>query len=271
MPQRAPGAGTTIGSINTGSGKVVIRRMEGVQTPILNHVFNTAGSFLRRRYPGTFGDTASISLGNRSIPIQQTGLGLPQVLSVNTGTSKVTLPHVPIGTDTTQNQGIVPMSVGPQVVSSWFDYHKLKAAGVSVKHISEVPAGTATTPVISDVAATPPGIFPTKTTSGGSMDLGALITDLGTAYIKTKYAPQPTGSFPTVQPAYSLPELGGDIIDYFTDPATGTVVPVKAKKKPCRRRRRRLATKSDLGDLAALKAILGNGEAFKAWIATHSR
>lgn len=100
------------------------------------------------------------------------------------------------------------------------------------------------------------------------MDLGALITDLGTTYIKSKYAQQPT---PTVQPVYSLPEMGSDIIDFFTDPATGTIQPV-VKKKPCRRRRRRrLATKSDLGDLAALKAILGNGEAFKAWIATHSR
>ena len=103
------------------------------------------------------------------------------------------------------------------------------------------------------------------------MDLGSIITDLGTAYIKTKYAPSPTFSGPVAAtPAYNVGDLGGDIIDFFTDPATGTVVFVK-KKKPCRRRRRRLATKSDLGDLAALKAILGNGEAFKAWIATHSR
>lgn len=99
------------------------------------------------------------------------------------------------------------------------------------------------------------------------MDLGSIITDLGTQYIKTKYAPQPPVA---VQPAYSVFDAGSDIIDYFTDPTTGTVVPVQPKKK-CRRRRRRLATKSDLGDLAALKAILGNGEAFKAWIATHSR
>lgn len=100
------------------------------------------------------------------------------------------------------------------------------------------------------------------------MDLGSIITDLGTTYIKSKYAQTPT---PTVQPVYSLPELAGDVVDFFVDPATQTIQPVAKQKKRCRRRRRRLATKSDLGDLAALKAILGNGEAFKAWIATHSR
>lgn len=119
-------------------------------------------------------------------------------------------------------------------------------------------------------APTTPPIFPTatKTSTGGSMDLGSIITDLGKAYITTKYAPSTSAPLPTVQPAYSLPEMAGDITDFFMG-EDGTIVPVK--KKRCRRRRRRLATKSDLGDLAALKAILGNGEAFKAWIATHSR
>ncbi len=37
-----------------------------------------------------------------------------------------------------------------------------------------------------------------------------------------------------------------------------------------RRRRKQLATKSDLQDLAALKGILGLGKAFEVWIATHA-
>ena len=41
-----------------------------------------------------------------------------------------------------------------------------------------------------------------------------------------------------------------------------------ASKVKCRRRRRRLATHSDIKDLAALKAILGSGKAFDTWIAT---
>jgi len=39
-------------------------------------------------------------------------------------------------------------------------------------------------------------------------------------------------------------------------------------KVKSRRRRRRLATHSDIKDLAALKAVLGSGKAFDTWIAT---
>jgi len=41
-----------------------------------------------------------------------------------------------------------------------------------------------------------------------------------------------------------------------------------ASKVKCRRKRRRLATHSDIKDLAALKAVLGTGKAFDTWIAT---
>lgn len=37
------------------------------------------------------------------------------------------------------------------------------------------------------------------------------------------------------------------------------------------RRRKRMATKSDIGDIAAMKAVLGNGEAFKVWLAKATR
>ena len=97
------------------------------------------------------------------------------------------------------------------------------------------------------------------------MDLGDILgkgLDLYSQYQQIKYAqpPQVTVQQPTIQTAE---------FDWGIEPDIPFVDVVKKKK--CRRRRRRLATKSDLGDLAALKAILGNGEAFKAWIATHSR
>jgi len=47
----------------------------------------------------------------------------------------------------------------------------------------------------------------------------------------------------------------------------GAIAAVCTKVKS-RRRRRRLATHSDIKDLAALKAILGSGKAFDTWIAT---
>jgi len=50
------------------------------------------------------------------------------------------------------------------------------------------------------------------------------------------------------------------------DNATGKVISTREVKR--RRRRKRLATKSDIADLAALKSILGGGKALDAWIAT---
>jgi hypothetical protein len=47
----------------------------------------------------------------------------------------------------------------------------------------------------------------------------------------------------------------------------GAIAGICSKVKS-RRRRRRLATHSDIKDLAALKAILGSGKAFDTWIAT---
>lgn len=54
-----------------------------------------------------------------------------------------------------------------------------------------------------------------------------------------------------------------DVI-YTWNPSTQTYEP---RKKP-KRRRRRLATHSDIKDLAALKSVLGSGKAFDTWIAT---
>ncbi len=61
--------------------------------------------------------------------------------------------------------------------------------------------------------------------------------------------------------------LLGEAIEYIYD-AGGNIIGAKKKKK--RRRRRRLASMSDIKDLSSLKGVLGNGEAFKVWIATHS-
>lgn len=53
------------------------------------------------------------------------------------------------------------------------------------------------------------------------------------------------------------------------DAATGQVI--KQACAPRRRRRGRLATTGDIKDLASLKAVLGNGENFKMWIATRGK
>lgn len=60
-----------------------------------------------------------------------------------------------------------------------------------------------------------------------------------------------------------------EIREVVIDKATGQVICIRPKKT--RHRRKRLATQSDITDLAALKNILGNGKAFDSWIATRGR
>ena len=105
------------------------------------------------------------------------------------------------------------------------------------------------------------------------MDLGSIITSLGTQYIQSRFQ----------QPAVQQPVFLDPLVNYFTDGSNQTagVAPQRCGyvwnpdtgkwQKKSRRRRKRLATQSDLKDLAALKGILGSGEAFKVWIATHGR
>jgi len=76
--------------------------------------------------------------------------------------------------------------------------------------------------------------------------------------------PSTTGS-PTV--AAPCPGKAYQIITTVNPDGTTTSV-TKAKT---RRRKRRLATMSDIKDLAALKSILGGGKAFDTWIATRGR
>ena len=130
-----------------------------------------------------------------------------------------------------------------------------------------------------------------------SLDLGNLLGTLGSSYIQARYGGprQPQVMAPTIraqgpqagvaaQPVLldTLPEMAGDVYDYFftdeqkqslsqmpnagkvqIDPRTGRVSVCKN-----RRRRKRLATTSDIKDLAALKSVLSPAD-LKTWIATH--
>jgi len=130
-----------------------------------------------------------------------------------------------------------------------------------------------------------------------SLDLGNLLGTLGSSYIQARYGGprQPQVMSPTIraqgpragvaaQPVLlgTLPEMAGDVYDYFftdeqkqslsqmpnagkvqIDPRTGRVSVCRNRK-----RRKRLATTSDIKDLAALKSVLSPAD-LKTWIATH--
>ena len=97
-------------------------------------------------------------------------------------------------------------------------------------------------------------------------------------------SPMPQVGMGALQPAFTplmLPgaaaagsSLGGKIATAVAGLGLGlaadevAVIANAASRVKCRRRRRRLATHSDIKDLAALKAVLGSGKAFDTWIAT---
>jgi hypothetical protein len=144
-------------------------------------------------------------------------------------------------------------------------------------------------PVPETFAATGPGKLEPlvqKGTQTMSLDLGNLLGTLGSSYIQARYGgPRvPQVMAPTIraqgpqagvaaQPVDTLFEMGQEGYDYFFGngqaPKNVTVDPVTGKLcKKQKRRRKRLATTSDIKDLAALKSVLSPAD-LKTWIATH--
>jgi hypothetical protein len=160
------------------------------------------------------------------------------------------------------------------------------------------------TPHQSVLPGATPSVLPQQTSTGGSdmaLDLGAILVDLGKQYIDARWgtpAYEPwmsSGAGVSTTPAVVYENgVGTDIIPRRSTPvflgaATGVVgkiagilgglglglaaddIAVIAKnisKVKCKRRRRRLATHSDIKDLAALSAVLGKGKLLETWVAT---
>ena len=163
-------------------------------------------------------------------------------------------------------------------------------------------------PVPQTFAATGPGKLEPLVQEGTqtmSLDLGNLLGTLGSQYISARWGQQPVPQImaPTIQaqgpqaglavtPALApavgmgLGALAGEAYDYLTQPSLPTIpgAPMAAGCPPpsyCvdgktgkvtikqkRRRRRRLATSSDIRDLSSLKSVLSPAD-LKMWIATH--
>ena len=277
MPLSAPrGASSTTAAVGGGySGLGIIaavREEQGDIRGFFENIWRHSQKIRDRRLIRVGG--ARVPLGSRVLPILE-----PSYVISEVPTAVVWAEETPLSEPGTwKNPPSLQTELPVLIVSDWGEWYAAKEAG---QHVSLQREGvdheivwnpdtqTETKVMLPTSTVSEPVIVNTTETS--SMDLGSILNtglDLWGKYETIQSTRNQPVSYQ--QPVYSLPEMGGDIVDFFTDPKTGTIVPVK-KKKPCRRRRKRLATKSDLGDLAALKAILGNGEAFKAWIATHSR
>jgi len=172
-------------------------------------------------------------------------------------------------------------STGPNIIPRILDTTK------RVYSVPQVPTPTREEWERGRAGATPlptPAIPPTSLQPRNDMasfDLGNILTTLGGSYINARYGqPQPVAYTQPVAPYYGLaptPVVGGTnpLIPDFLEGAMGACPPpgYRYNSQGClvkkRRRRKRLATTSDIKDLAALKQVLGGGQDLKTWIATH--
>ncbi len=121
-----------------------------------------------------------------------------------------------------------------------------------------------------------------------ALDLGQIITDLGTSYLKNRFDPGrgTVGPFvPITTPAFNPLDPFAFLSEDAPDASTVTAASCPGKLVSCRvgpdgqlrlvkrsrrRHRKRLASASDIRDLGALKAVLSPKD-FTAWIATRGR
>ena len=202
----------------------------------------------------------------------------------------------------TQNPYIRPRSVLSKVA----DAAAAQAQAALFRQGSRLNPAPLPQSVPQTFAATGPGKLEplVKGTQSMSLDLGTIwggVVDLGGQYINARYgsrAPQvmqptmttqgPRGGILNTTPV-DLPGWG-DVVDFLT-PEQQAQLPVpqggvtitgncpppsycvdgktgKVTIKQKRRRRRRLATSSDIRDLSSLKSVLSPAD-LKTWIATH--
>lgn len=197
---------------------------------------------------------------------------------------------IPLGTPISLADVTEPEVTGlSQVVSG--------STGISTGSLYGLPTTRRRVTTTSDQAV----LSTQQATKDETMDLGSIVTTLGSQYIQARFGqPQapttrpimglqvPVGTGVDVygvspSPAFlpALPgavaaagslssKIGGAIAGLGLGLAADEIAAIAgvASKVKCRRRRRRLATHSDIKDLAALKAVLGSGKAFDTWIAT---
>jgi len=230
---------------------------------------------------------ANFPVGNRKIPVFVSSAiispvvpilarGPPVVLPkpaprVTQPPVQAKLPPVPVTTNAVINPGGARYHRQPN--GTWYD----TTLGIYIQNLP--------TPGVGDkevMGPFQPDPFPNEESD---VDLGDLLGQLGSAFINAKYAP------PTIQPVSLAPTYGtggmdGSVINPtpalglpFVDviPEAGSKGMVYSPRANCgaggwvkrRRRRKRLATVSDIKDIAALKAVMGPSM-LKTWIATHS-
>ena len=229
------------------------RRLEGASTPIIDYVRMQLPGYVRDRYRLTGLARPSLSVGTRRVPVQPPRTRVSDVVP-ETQRSKIYPDLPPIDrrdqpSNKTDVRKLKPFYANPGTLD-YFEVAELKKQGYQVLDPSGGPYQRQKTTPAS--GATPANL---QTSPGGpEMDLGTLATDLlrqaGTAYIQRELAPQPV----TMRPAFDIP---------FTDMGVEADIPfidVVQRQKCKRKRRRPIATPSEISQLASLKQVASPGE-----------
>jgi len=214
---------------------------------------------------------AGVSVGSGDIPtVERSGAWIPELAPVPTTKYNLPIPPPLDRRDIPQVQAPIMLTPQQQNDKAW-------AESLGLEYVLPPP--------VQDWVYNPQpvSIFPTEgeddvgwisdvydivdTSLGGILPGGV---PFGSSGPQTLYNYVDGSGQPPIQPPVTIQ---GNSCDP-NDPSRGMVY-----KKVCgqykwvkvkRRRRKALATKSDLAGLASLKGILGTGKAFEVWIATHS-
>ncbi len=227
---------------------------------------NLGGSFLdfqiggisRRRPVGVV--YPRLSVGERTVPVQPTRPSVPDVVpETRLGKIYPDLPEIDRRdkpSNKTDVRKLKPFYANPGTLD-YFEVAKLRQQGYQVLDPSGGPyQRQKTTPASGPTPAT------MQTSPGrqeSDMDLGTLATDLlrqaGTAYIQRELAPRQQMQMPVgYTPAFDIP---------FTDMGVEADIPfidVVQRQKCKRKRRRPIATPSEISQLASLKQVASPGE-----------
>lgn len=232
-------------------------------------------------------------VGQSSYPIYAGGPIEPQGILLRRGQ-----PNVSVGPAIDRRDVVIPPP-SARVPALFPSLTNEKAVEDFIQASRQIPTSNkGVIPVAARVPIpTPPVIRPPASTAGHAgglnkttqpkrlkdttMDLGDV---LGTAigYYKDYQVAQSipdyvSGKYGGTNVLQTTPALGVPFVDVVPEnnmkgmvwnprAACGNGAWVKSRRK----RRKRLATVSDIKDLAALKSVLGGGKAFETWIATHA-
>ena len=243
--------------MTTASGRQVIRRLEGgIRTPIIDYVRSQLPGYVGDRYRLTGIARPSLSVGTGRVPVQPPR---PSVSDVVPETPRGPIyPDLPAidRRDQPPKQEVVPMWK-KQSNGRWTLNHPKvgKVTGLTDIGAARLAAELGIAAPSTAVAVKPANL---QTQPGGpEMDLGTLATDLlrqaGTAYIQRELGPRQTTPV-TYTPTFDIP---------FTDMGVEADIPfidVVQRQKCKRKRRRPIATPSEISQLASLKQVASPGE-----------